>query len=155
PGEFSTKNCGLVALVPTGLPALTVLIATGWLVPGALAMFVPLRKKAKTSLNWLLTNSLYSSEPKTYLKRRRLPSGTKSNSRILALNVCPPDRAVNWGSPAAPLSVPALSALFGPITNLASPVVRTMPEGGPMIPDPPAKVPAAIGTPVYLMLDTC
>lgn len=42
-----------------------VLIVTGWLVLGTSAQFWPSMKNPNESLNWLATNSLYSSEPKT------------------------------------------------------------------------------------------
>ena len=59
------KNSELLALVPRGLPPLTVLMATGVVVPGIRAIFSPFRKKPNTSLYAEFVHSIYSSEAKT------------------------------------------------------------------------------------------
>src|SRR5512134_1872334 len=75
-----------------GLPQLTWLIETGAPAPlqpaGATAMFAPLRKKPKTSLNGESTYSLYSSEAKTYWNTTCCAEvQVKSNSSTTESNV--------------------------------------------------------------------
>src|SRR5579859_7149318 len=138
--------------VPNGLPLLMVLIDTGS--APTFAQFTPLTKNANVSLNWVLTNSLYSSEAKTYWNDTLAAFATKSNWSTDASNVGNPDRAVRSGSPPRPLSHEMLSDWFGPTTLLRQPELRMMPDSKPTIPVTPVKRPAACGTPEYVTFDT-
>ena len=83
------------------LPLLTLLIATGVVVWGRSAMFLPLTKNPNTSLNSEFTNSLYSSDENTYRNETTwLAEHWKSNSRIVASCVKKPGMSASRaGSP--------------------------------------------------------
>jgi len=93
--------------------------------PGSKAMFVPSKRSWKVSLNALPTNSLYSSDPKTYEKNTFPVVDVKSKESWL--KVPPPAQS---------------SKVFGPATQAVVPVVKTIPVSNPTDDRPPLKVPA-------------
>src|SRR5262249_21968894 len=135
---------------------------TGVALPGIRAMLVLLRKNAKTSLKTSPTNSLYSSEPKTYLNFNVLPCGMKSNSRMQAsLVVKGATIVVRAASPGRPRLVLAKAVEEAATTSLASPVLRTIPLSKPMTeeevlppPENRPKEPAAPKVPLKLTFET-
>jgi len=131
---------------------LIVFIETGE--PLTSAQFAPFTKNAKTSLNELWTNSLYSSEAKTYWKTTVSPVGMKSNSRTAASSVVNPDSASRLASPAVRFAVVMPSSTFGPTTLTTSPELKMIPDSKPMMPVPPVNLPAATHAPVKVTFDT-
>jgi hypothetical protein len=119
---------------------LTLSILTGVMLLGSVATFVllyppgaqaaegPVMKKPNASLKEELTNSGYSSEPKTNLMVSWLHCGTISNSSTHKSWVAIGSIATSCGSlPEVPLQVPILVLLFGPIAFTADPVVNKIP----------------------------
>jgi hypothetical protein len=129
------------------------LIETAYDVPGTSAMFTPLRKSAKTSLNSVLTYSLCSSDAKAYWKKT-LPEVVEklissfTHSKVLFLGIS----ALSAANPGVPREVPALPELFGPTAVATLPLDRMIPSEMPMELAPFENVPDATAAPVSVAL---
>src|SRR5690349_15618987 len=122
--------------------------------PGSVAMFTPLRKKAKTSLYCDPTNSLYSSEENTYWNEIcEALAQVKSNSRLHASKVGAVVSASSCASPGIWFAVEVELLVLGPSTEAMLPDDSMMPLSMPMIGRPLWNVPAAMGAPCTTMFE--
>ena len=145
PGSLLLCSSGFVASSPSGKPLLILLIATAASAPGIRAMFSPSRKKANTSLNSELVNSLYSSEAKTNSRNRLPPGDSKSNSRLVVSIVSTPNSRSRSASGSPEAVLVDSSSVFGPAAKFTSPVLRMIPELSPSD-QKPAEVDPPIST---------
>jgi hypothetical protein len=103
----------------------------------------PLIKKPNTSLYPASTNSLYSSEAKTYLNVIVLLLDTILNDTMLASNPSsPPVRGASVSEPGRILYIEVLEEMLGPFALATVPVVRSNPLSIPRFAaDPHEKLP--------------